>query len=281
VNRFTTYLVFLLTMSPLVWANAADVPYIMNYQGSVKATGGMPYDGNGYFKFAIVDMAGTTSYWSNDSTSAVGSEPTASVEVAVSNGLFSVKLGDVSITNMTTDLSGTVFDNTSTYIRTWFSDDDATFSQLSPDQQIVSTGHAIHAQSAETAVSKTGDTMTGALTVPSLSATGDITATGSINATGDGLVLDCINKALSISFTGPASSTLAVFGGAGTDTSTVGFCGAGYEVFQGRCVSGGGGSSIHLTQAGIFSNNQICTYYNSSTSSRTIFNQVLCCKGSW
>ena len=151
MNRYATYLIFLLTMFPLHWANAADVPFIMNYQGSVKTAGGMPYNGNGYFKFAIVDLAGTTSYWSNDNTSAVGSEPTASVEIPVSSGLFSVKLGDVTITNMTTDLSGTVFDNTSIYIRTWFSDDGATFSQLSPDQQIVSTGHAIHAQQAENA----------------------------------------------------------------------------------------------------------------------------------
>ncbi len=152
MNRYATYLIFLLTMFSLTWANAADVPYIMNYQGSVKTTEGMPYDGNGYFKFAIIDQPVTTSYWSNDSTSAVGSEPTASVEIAVSNGLFSVKLGDITAyTNMTTDLSGTVFDNTSIYIRTWFSDDDATFVKLSPDQQIVSTGHAIHAQNAESA----------------------------------------------------------------------------------------------------------------------------------
>ncbi|MCP3670142.1 MAG: tail fiber domain-containing protein [Gammaproteobacteria bacterium] len=192
MNRYATYLICLLTMFPLIWANAANVPYIINYQGSVKTAGGMPYDGNGYFKFAIVDLAGTTSYWSNDSTSAVGSEPTASVEIAVSNGLFSVKLGDLSIVNMTTDLSGTVFDNKGTYIRTWFSDDDATFSQLSPDQQIVSTGHAIHAQSAENAgtldgqdssefVNVAGDIMTGDLEIGSMTNSREFTVFDSDN----------------------------------------------------------------------------------------------------
>ncbi len=172
MNKREILLITLLTMVPFVWANAADVPFVMNYQGSVKTTGGMPYNGNGYFKFAIIDPAGTTSYWSNDNTSAVGSEPTASVEIPVSNGLFSVKLGDTSVINMTTDLSGTVFDNTNTYVRTWFSDDGATFTVLSPDQRIVSGGYAIHAQYAETL---TGGTIAGNLEIGSI--TGDRTLT--------------------------------------------------------------------------------------------------------
>ena len=66
---------------------------------------GSPYSGTGYFKFAVVDSAGTTSYWSNDDTSAAGSEPTYAVELWVSGGLFNVLLGDTSLTNMTQALS--------------------------------------------------------------------------------------------------------------------------------------------------------------------------------
>ena len=55
---------------------------------------GTPYTGTGYFKFALVNGAGDTSFWSNDGTSTGGGEPTASVALPVSNGLFSVLLGD-------------------------------------------------------------------------------------------------------------------------------------------------------------------------------------------
>ncbi len=40
-------------------------------------------------------------YWSNDGTSSAGSEPAAAVAVAVTNGLFTVVLGDTTQANMT------------------------------------------------------------------------------------------------------------------------------------------------------------------------------------
>ena len=57
-----------------VTALHAQEPRLINYQGRV-AVGGVNFDGSGQFKFAIVDAAGTTSYWSNDGTSTAGSEP--------------------------------------------------------------------------------------------------------------------------------------------------------------------------------------------------------------
>ena len=77
-----------------------SVPALLNYQGVVEVSD-LPYDGTGYFKFAIVDTAngdGTTSYWANDGTSS--GEPAASVSLAVGDGLFNVLLGDTSITGM-------------------------------------------------------------------------------------------------------------------------------------------------------------------------------------
>ena len=57
-------------------SSAYSVPPVINYAGQV-AVDGEAFDGNGLFKFAIVNDSGSTTYWSNDGTSAAGSEPTA------------------------------------------------------------------------------------------------------------------------------------------------------------------------------------------------------------
>jgi hypothetical protein len=48
--------------------------------------GRQPFSGTGHFKFAIVDAAGTVSYWSNDGASTAGDEPTQAVSLAVDRG---------------------------------------------------------------------------------------------------------------------------------------------------------------------------------------------------
>ena len=77
----------------------AQVPRLFNYQGRV-AVGSLNFEGAGQFKFALVDATGATTFWSNDSTSVAGSEPTAAVSLAVSKGLYAVLLGDISLGNM-------------------------------------------------------------------------------------------------------------------------------------------------------------------------------------
>jgi len=76
------------------------VPTVVSYQGRVQVSGA-PFSGTGYFKFAVVNQAGNTTYWSNDGTSSGGGEPTAAVPFPVSNGLFTVLLGDTSLEGMT------------------------------------------------------------------------------------------------------------------------------------------------------------------------------------
>jgi len=147
----------------LSWAANAQVPEMINYQGRV-VVDGTNFHGTGQFKFVLVDEAGTASYWSNDGTSANGSEPTSSVFLGVNKGLFSVALGDPIL-----GLSGipsTVFTNSDVRIRTWFSDGGG-FQQLSPDQRIVAVGYAMVAASVEgdLYVERSGDTMTGALRI--------------------------------------------------------------------------------------------------------------------
>ena len=68
------------------------VPPVLNYAGQV-AVNGEPFDGNGLFKFALVNADGNVTYWSNDGTSVDGSEPETAVAVSVNGGLYAVLLG--------------------------------------------------------------------------------------------------------------------------------------------------------------------------------------------
>ena len=119
------------------WGN----PPLISYQGQVW-DGETPYDGVGYFKFAIVDTIGTH-YWSNDGAS----PPEISVPLAVQNGLFTVLLGDTTLPGMTQPLTSEMFYYTERFMRVWFSPDDVTFTQM-PDQVIASVPYAFSAGSA-------------------------------------------------------------------------------------------------------------------------------------
>ena len=79
---------------------AAQMSQLVNYQGRV-AVGNVNFNGSGSFKFALVNGAGTTTFWSNDGTSIAGSQPTNAVSLTVNSGLYSVLLGDTSLANMT------------------------------------------------------------------------------------------------------------------------------------------------------------------------------------
>jgi hypothetical protein len=130
-------------------STAAGAPTVVSYQGKVTVNG-IPYTGTGYFKFAVVNSAGDTTYWSNDGTSVGAGEPTDEVTLVVNNGLFNVLLGDNTIDNMN-PLSATVFNGTGRYLRVWFSDDNATFTKLNPDRRIAAVPYALQAEEARNA----------------------------------------------------------------------------------------------------------------------------------
>lgn len=125
-------------------AFGASVPQQMNYQGKVDVNG-VPYNGVGQFKFAIVDTTGTLTLWSNDGTSIGGGETTSSVSLNVADGLFSVRLGDTSYGGMTQPLTPSVFDQPARWLRIWFSDGTHGFQRLGPDQQLSSVPYAMMA----------------------------------------------------------------------------------------------------------------------------------------
>lgn len=124
-------------------SSSAQVPQIINYQGRV-VVGGTNFDGTGQFQFALVNPGGTTNYWSNDGT-AIG-QPTAPVSVTVTKGLYSVLLGDTTVSNMTAILPS-VFANSNVLLRVWFNDGVNGIQQLSPDQRLAAVGYAMMAAS--------------------------------------------------------------------------------------------------------------------------------------
>ena len=120
----------------------AQVPQIINYQGRVQV-GTTNFDGTGQFKFAFVNTNGTTTYWSNNGTSVNGSQPSAAVPLTVIQGLYSVLLGDTALTNMTTPVPPSAFNNSDVRLRVWFNDGTNGFQLLSPDQRLSSVGYSM------------------------------------------------------------------------------------------------------------------------------------------
>jgi hypothetical protein len=160
LKRISLFLAFAILLSPLLTSSSparagsaqtprlqAGAPPVVSYQGQVTVDGA-PYNGAGYFKFAVVDQDGNTT-WSNDGTPS--GEPAAAVSVTVSSGLFNVLLGDTSLSNMIA-LPASAFDAPGRFLRVWFSSDGSTFTQLSPDRPIAAVPYSLQAQEASHAV---------------------------------------------------------------------------------------------------------------------------------
>ena len=114
----------------------AAVPQLLNQQGRISVNG-INFNGTGYFKFALVNGAGTVTHWSNDGTSVAGSEPAAAVSLSVSKGLYSVLLGDTTHTNMSPlGTLITIFETGDLWLRVWFNDGTQGFQLISPDQRL-------------------------------------------------------------------------------------------------------------------------------------------------
>jgi hypothetical protein len=120
----------------------AQVPQLINYQGRV-AVGTVNFNGTGAFRFALVDTAGTTTYWSNSpDTAPANGVPDSAVTLTVTKGLYSVLLGDTTLTNMMA-IPYSVFANADVRLRVWFNDGTNGSQLLTPDQRIVAVGYAI------------------------------------------------------------------------------------------------------------------------------------------
>lgn len=119
----------------LVPTSLFAAPALLSHQGRI-AVNGVNFDGAGQFKFALVNGNGSTTYWSNDSSSVAGSQPAVAVNLTVAKGLYSVLLGDTALTNMAALPAG-LFDHEDVRLRIWFNDGANGFQLLSPDQRLV------------------------------------------------------------------------------------------------------------------------------------------------
>ena len=110
--------------------------------------------GSGYTSSPTVTIAPPpanityTTYWSNDGTSVNGSEPAAAVVVGVSNGLFTVVLGDTTLANMQAIPAAVFTTQPDLQLRIWFSDGVNGFAALSPVQNLTPAPYAVKANSA-------------------------------------------------------------------------------------------------------------------------------------
>jgi hypothetical protein len=133
-------------MLPVVWLGlqitAVAAPTLLNHQGRIAANA-VNFDGAGQFKFALVNGDGSTTYWSNDGSSTAGSQPTASVALTVTRGLYSVLLGDTALTNMSALPPGLFSNHEDVRLRIWFNDGTNGFQQLSPDQRLAAAPYAL------------------------------------------------------------------------------------------------------------------------------------------
>jgi len=153
VSLFAAAALALVLLSSLARAerNAAPAevtaPTLVSFQGRVIASGSA-YNGVGTFKFTVVNAAGNTSYWSNDGTSTAGDEPNAGVPLNVTNGLFTVLLGDTTQSGMSSPLSASVFGAPDRRLRVWFSTTGLTgsFERLTPDYAIGAVPFALNAE---------------------------------------------------------------------------------------------------------------------------------------
>ncbi|MFC1601358.1 hypothetical protein ACFL34_03360 [Candidatus Sumerlaeota bacterium] len=143
--RRGTLTILLASLVVLCVSVHATVPTEINHQGKVEVNG-MPFNGSGQFKFAIVDTTGTLTFWSNNDTSTSGSEPTSHVLLNVSKGIYSVRLGDTSYAGMTHSITSSVFNQPDRWLRIWFNDTTHGFQKLGPDQKLASVPYALMAQ---------------------------------------------------------------------------------------------------------------------------------------
>jgi uncharacterized protein YjbI with pentapeptide repeats len=138
MHKFTPHLLLALLLA----AFHATIGNVINHTGHVSIKG-TPYTGTGQFKFAIVDGNGS-SLWNNDGS--LGGEPAKAVTTQVTNGFYSVRLGDETTPDMTKLLPSVLDRDEPTYLRMWFGDSNATLERLGVDQRLGATPYALVAE---------------------------------------------------------------------------------------------------------------------------------------
>lgn len=111
-------------------------------------------NGSGYALGASVTVAPPPpatiqTLWSHDGSGSGGSEPGSAIALSVSQGVFSVNLGDLSLDGMSEAITAELLQQGPLLLRVWFDDGAGSFAQLSPDQPLASVPYALVARAAE------------------------------------------------------------------------------------------------------------------------------------
>jgi hypothetical protein len=138
----------------LIPVSLQAAPNTINYQGKVHV-GATPFSGTGQFRFALINTTTGATVWSNDGTSVAGSQPTAAVNLPVTNGLYSVPLGDSTIAGMTQQISAAIIPDNNIALRVWFNNGVLGSQLLTPDQPIAAVAWAHRAAMASSVPSGT------------------------------------------------------------------------------------------------------------------------------
>jgi len=176
----------------------AQVPHLITYQGRVNS-GGQPFSGTGRFKFALVGNSGTPVLWRNDGGVGPG-EPAVAVNLPVTNGLFTVVLGDPTVPGMAALPPG-VFANAAVFIRIWFDDGVHGFAQLSPDQRMTAVGYALIADGVRAGAITSASIANGAIDSSKLAAgaaASNLLASGRSSLVSGGVVLSAQEHATNL-----------------------------------------------------------------------------------
>lgn len=120
-----------------------SVPGEIRYQGKIEVDG-IPYDGQGEFKFAIINSTEDTYYWTSDGSSPTPPDPPVnSFSFEANNGLIDVTLGSSPMSPIESE----VFENQDTWLRIWFNDKNHGFQRIIPDRKLTSVPYALVSQS--------------------------------------------------------------------------------------------------------------------------------------
>jgi hypothetical protein len=179
-----------LALASLLPCRVNAVPHLINYQGRM-VVNGVNFDGNGQFKFALVNGTGTQTYWTSSADSApVDGVPDAAITLAVGKGLYSVSLGDTTLPNMAA-LPPAIFANDQVFLRVWFNDGARGWEKLAPDQRIAAVGYAMIAENVPDGAITTAKIAPGAITGAQI-APGAIAAAGGETAAGAQAKVDAL-----------------------------------------------------------------------------------------
>ncbi len=145
--------------------------------------------GSGYSSPPTVTIApppavSYTTEWSNDGTSVNGSEPAAFVSLPVTNGLFTVIIGNTNLANMAFIPPYLFSSVQNLYLQIWFNDGTHGFAALTPPQPLTPTPYASYAAAAATASSIPAAGITGTIPTTELPASVITNGASGVNISG-------------------------------------------------------------------------------------------------